>query len=98
MGSWENKLGSLHLDFFSDDCIQNVWINTDYKFRKSPIEGNTFDLTEVKQQKIYDPDMFVSDIEQFFERIRLLDEAGSLDPLVLLNKIEGFKNTVRSNH
>jgi hypothetical protein len=35
MGAWENKLGSIHIEIFSDDTIQNVWILTHYNFRKS---------------------------------------------------------------
>lgn len=48
-------------------------------------------------QKIYNPDLFTHDMEQFLERVRLLDESDALDPFVLLHKIEGFKNAVCSS-
>lgn len=35
IGAWRNRLGSLTLEFFSDDCIQNVWFSINYKFRKN---------------------------------------------------------------
>lgn len=45
LGAWENKLKSVHIEMFGDEFLQTVWINIDYHFRKSIIEGNSVDLT-----------------------------------------------------
>jgi hypothetical protein len=81
---------------FSDDCIQNVWFTIEYRYWVGENEGESLSLSEVSLKKQYNYEVFMDEIEQFFNRIRLLDESDTVNPLKLLNRLDSFKNSIEN--